>query len=123
MAKSAFIGMVFKRGSQRYECVATRPYQRVDGKMTNIAIWRTNCPDCGESFEVICGISMSRGPLNRRCLLHRAPGRRVERSSRATRRRRRVSVTRSPEESSVSSAVASSLPGDHEVAQGQGGAA
>ena len=123
MAKSAFIGMVIKRGDQQYECVATRPYQRVDGKMTNLAIWRTNCPDCGGAFEVPCSMSMSRGPRNRRCLLHRAPGKRVERSSRAIRHRKGVSVTRSPEEAGVSGTMASSLPGDHEVAQAQGGAA
>jgi hypothetical protein len=91
MAKSAIIGMIFKRGVQRYECVAIRPHQRIDGRMTKLAVWITTCPECGEAFEVVCTTSMNRGPGNRRCPLHHNPGQRVEQSARAARRKKCVS--------------------------------
>ena len=91
MPKSAIIGMVFKRGEQRYECVAIRPHQRIDGRLTKLAVWLTTCPECGEAFEVVCTTSMAWGPTNRRCPLHRNPGQRVEQSARAARRKKCVS--------------------------------
>jgi hypothetical protein len=123
MAKSAFIGMAFKRGEQHYECVAIRPYQRGDGKMTKLAVWRANCPECGEAFEVICSISMIRGPLNRRCLLHRAPGKRVERGATDRQRSKRVFVVHPAGVSRVSVTAASQVHDDHETALTQGCAA
>lgn len=122
MTQSAFIGMILKRGQQRYECVAIQPYQRANGKMTSLAVWRTNCPQCDQVFEVICGMSMTRGPLNRRCLPHRAPGKRVEQSMRRTSRQKRVSCERPEASCSVTSAVGSSLLDDHQTAPSEGGA-
>ena len=36
---------------QRYELVRTEPYTRTDGSDTTLAVWRSECPVCGEPFE------------------------------------------------------------------------
>ena len=123
MAKSAIIGMVFKRGVQRYECVAIRPHQRIDGRMTKVAVWITDCPECGEAFEVVCTTSITRGPENRRCPLHRAPGERVKQPKQVTLRQNHGSGSHLEGTSGIIGAADGSVPGDNKTASGTGGAA
>ena len=118
MAKSAIIGMVFKRGEQRYECLAIRPHQRIDGRMTKLAVWITNCPECGEAFEVVCTTSMTRGPGNRRCPLHRAPGKRVKQPVQVTLRQNHDSGANLEGTSGIIGAADGSVPGNNNTASG-----
>jgi hypothetical protein len=37
---------------QRYELVRTQRYTRVDGSETTLSVWQSECPVCGEAFEV-----------------------------------------------------------------------
>ena len=123
MAKSAIIGMVFKRGAQRYECLAIRPHQRIDGRMTKLAVWITNCPECGEVFEAVCTTSITRGPENRRCPLHRAPGKRVKQPEQVTLRQNRDSGANLEGTRGIIGAAGGSVAGDNKTASGAGGAA
>jgi hypothetical protein len=123
MAKSAIIGMIFKRGVQRYECVAIRPHQRIDGRMTKLAVWITTCPECGEAFEVVCTTSMNRGPGNRRCPLHRAPGKKVKELEQVSQRQNHDSCANLEGASGIIGAADGSVPGDNKTASGTGGAA
>ncbi len=67
---------------QRYELVRTEPYTRVDGGHTNLAIWRSACPRCGETFETRTSVR-ARKFGNRRCPKHKRPGVRVNRTGEA----------------------------------------
>jgi hypothetical protein len=37
---------------QTYRRVAVRPHIRADGSETRFAVWQSNCPTCGEKFEI-----------------------------------------------------------------------
>jgi hypothetical protein len=65
---------------QEYLLIADEPYVRKDGRKTKLWIWRTECPECSESFYVKTRANVTRTPksMRRRCDLHRAPGKRVK---------------------------------------------
>jgi hypothetical protein len=69
------LGVKLILGRQEFELIEARPYVRIDGAGSNILVWQTCCPDCGEQFTVTTG---RRGAFaQRRCLAHRKPLKRV----------------------------------------------
>jgi hypothetical protein len=73
MPKLAFdalpaIGTVLMLDKQAYELTDTRPYQRADGNMTTLLVWRSICPKCGDEFEATS--TMRGSPPRRRCHAH-----------------------------------------------------
>ncbi|WP_286864859.1 hypothetical protein [Sphingobium sp.] len=63
------IGTVVVLDGQKYEMITSAPHQRKDGTATSLLTWATNCPDCGQPFQVTTGL-VTKG-LNRRCADHR----------------------------------------------------
>lgn len=47
---SAGLGVVYK--GQLYRRIAMRPHIRSDGTVTELAIWESRCPVCGEKFAI-----------------------------------------------------------------------
>jgi hypothetical protein len=72
----------FKHKGQVYtKTDAVVPYVRRDGTETTLAVWRTNCADCGEGFTIMT--TARRKSLwhpNRRCGHCHRPGAAVVRS-------------------------------------------
>ena len=64
---------------QRYELVGTEPYTRTDGGETELSVWQSECPVCGEVFEVRTLGRAQKFEPNRRCGKHKRPGVRVNR--------------------------------------------
>ena len=64
---------------QPYQLIRAEPYRRVDGKEIALAVWTSNCADCGAPFEV--RRPLDRAPENRRCNLHKRPGYKVSYSA------------------------------------------
>jgi hypothetical protein len=59
---------------QLYRRIAVKPYIRADGSTTQLATWQSECPFCGEPFEIqTTRLQRLREP-NRRCPEHRRPG-------------------------------------------------
>jgi hypothetical protein len=59
---------------QIYRRIAVEPYLRADGSETQLATWQSECPVCGEPFEIqTTRLRRLREP-NRRCPEHRRPG-------------------------------------------------
>ena len=71
---------------QRYELVRTAPYRRTDGGETELSVWQSECPVCGEVFEVRTPGRAQKFEPNRRCGKHKRPGVRVNRRHKACRR-------------------------------------
>jgi hypothetical protein len=63
---------------QVYVSVGEEPYERKDGTMTTLTIWRSNCAACGEPFDVKISSAASKFIANRRCEKHKRPGLRVQ---------------------------------------------
>jgi hypothetical protein len=70
------IGSVLMVDHQPYKLVAIESYQRADGSPSSVLTWSVPCPECGDLFEVKSGL-VCKAP-NRRCKLHRSPGRKVK---------------------------------------------
>ena len=71
---------------QRYDLVRTEPYTRTDGSQTELSVWQSECPVCGEAFEVRTPKRARKSEPNRRCGKHKRPGVRVNRRHKAYRR-------------------------------------
>lgn len=71
------VGSVMMDGTQAFEVVQVEPYTRKDGAASRLIVWRTTCLNCAEPFEVTTGMKTS--GMNRRCPMHRNPGRRAHR--------------------------------------------
>ena len=41
-----------RHGPRTFTRIGERPYRRLDGRMTMLAIWRCACVVCGDAFEV-----------------------------------------------------------------------
>lgn len=59
-----------------YELLRVTPYRRLDGTETVLLVWEGRCADCEAPFEVQTSTAVGTD-LNRRCRLHRSPGRRA----------------------------------------------
>ncbi|WP_420140167.1 hypothetical protein [Sphingomonas sp.] len=61
---------------QRYDYRGTHQHQKIDGSMTLLVDWETNCPECGTAFVTS---STRRTPMafTRRCSEHRVAGKNV----------------------------------------------
>jgi hypothetical protein len=59
---------------QKYECVREMPYQRKDGSISALEVWRSRCAKCGEWFETMRPLGASKFQPNRRCQKHKHPG-------------------------------------------------
>jgi rRNA maturation protein Nop10 len=68
---------------QHYELVRTEAYTRRDGSETTLSVWQSECPVCGEAFEVRTPARARKFEPNRRCGKHRRPGVRVNRPGEA----------------------------------------
>lgn len=66
-------------GDQVYRCTGAEPYTRVDGSMTELEIWESECARCGQLFTFKCPKGASRFSPNRRCEKHKRPGIKVRR--------------------------------------------
>ena len=65
-------GTILMFEGQKYEAIGRKLHTRSDGLTVPMIVWRTHCPTCGVSFEVI---SLFRARwINRRCELHKQPG-------------------------------------------------
>jgi hypothetical protein len=71
---------------QHYRQVGVRPHVCRDGRETELAIWRSHCATCGESFEFAAPATSTKFEPNRRCQRCKRPG------SWVSRRRRRKHV-------------------------------
>jgi hypothetical protein len=63
---------------QHYELMRQDPYTRRDGTLTTLAVWRSHCAQCGDSFELRTPVKSSKFVPNRRCQAHKRPGVRVK---------------------------------------------
>ena len=79
------VGTVLMCDGQRYVVVDTRLHRRKDGTPTTLIVWRSHCSDCGQPFELTTPLA-TKWP-NRRCPMHRAPGRAVTAAARQRTRR------------------------------------
>ena len=59
---------------QIYRRIAVEPYIRADGSETRLATWQSECPECGELFEITTTRLHRLRQPNRRCPEHRRPG-------------------------------------------------
>ena len=62
---------------QSYHLVKSEPYTRLDGGKTTLSVWQSNCPVCGDLFEIRTPAKASKFQPNRRCAEHKRPGYRV----------------------------------------------
>jgi hypothetical protein len=62
---------------QRYRRIGIKDHIRANGTATQVAVWQSQCPACGEMFEFFSSRTTRLQNPNRRCARHRAPGRRV----------------------------------------------
>lgn len=76
-ARSLEAGQTFEFRGQLYIVTGLRPYERRDGSRTVLANLGSHCADCGGWFVVHVPAKAARIMLNRRCAVHKAPGRRV----------------------------------------------
>ena len=76
---------------QRYECVGTEPYTRLNGTPTTLEIWQSHCVTCGQQFRFKRASRAKQFYPNRRCPAHRRRGVRLSR-----RERQRLSAERVP---------------------------
>ena len=61
-------------GGQSYHLVRSEPYRRLDGGKTALLVWQSNCPVCGDLFEIRTPAKASKFQPNRRCGKHKRPG-------------------------------------------------
>lgn len=72
------IGTVIALDGQSYVLVASEPYRRRDGADVRLLTWHTECAQCSAPFTVQSGLAVEH--FNRRCVKHKRPGSRVNRS-------------------------------------------
>jgi hypothetical protein len=58
---------------QRYEFIREEDYQRREGGVSRLSVWRSHCADCGQPFECRT-VKASAFQPSRRCPEHKAPG-------------------------------------------------
>lgn len=77
--ETATIPVVREYRGQVYRLVKVRPYtRRRDGTKTSILYFETACADCGALFLVSTPESSVKFEPNRRCQVHKHPGKRVK---------------------------------------------
>ena len=54
------------QGIQVYQKIGEEPYTRLDGNLSKVITWRTECPKCGAVFSVKSGQKFPKYP-RRRC--------------------------------------------------------
>lgn len=74
-AASLPVGSAIEINGQRYDLVRHEDYVRQDGAITVLSVWHAECAECGVGFS--CRSAPKRWPEQRRCDLHKAPGRRA----------------------------------------------
>jgi hypothetical protein len=71
------IGATFTKKRQRYECVGFQDHVNCLGRKSTLVILESRCADCGAPFRFMATALMARRrDVNRRCELHKQPGRR-----------------------------------------------
>jgi len=70
-------GQSFAWRGQVYFVLGKRPYQRQDARWTNLMGFGSWCATCGEWFEFSVSARARTAWLNRRCAVHKSPGRKV----------------------------------------------
>jgi hypothetical protein len=72
------IGATFTKKRQRYECVGFQDHVNCFGRKSTLVILESRCADCGAPFRFMATALMARRrDVNRRCGLHKQPGRPV----------------------------------------------
>ena len=66
------VGAEIQSGKKNYSLVGFEPHTKRDGSQTRLAVWKTDCSECGAEF-------MTRSPMlqlpeSKRCAEHRRPG-------------------------------------------------
>jgi hypothetical protein len=69
------IGKAFLCEGQRYVLIDVRQLVRKDGQPTVVLSWQSHCADCGKPFVTTSGLTISN--VNRRCDVHKTPGKPV----------------------------------------------
>lgn len=75
MKRRPKIGTVIMNGDQGYRVVRLVEHVRADGTASRLLVLETPCAACGEPFQIVksaTAADMTR--FNRRCPLHRRPG-------------------------------------------------
>lgn len=76
--RPAEIGTIRRYKGQTYVAVDLRPYERQDGTLTTLVVWRSRCARCDKPFELQTPLGAARFEPNRRCQKHKRPGHRVK---------------------------------------------
>lgn len=77
------IGDAIRHDGQGYLCVGHVDHVRRNGSPTLLAVWESDCAQCGERFN-FCRPAFARAFIpNRRCDQHRRPGLSVNRRARS----------------------------------------
>jgi hypothetical protein len=72
------LGATFTKKRQRYECVGFQDHVNCFGRKSTLVILESRCADCGAPFRFMATALMARRrDVNRRCALHKHPGRPV----------------------------------------------
>ena len=74
------IGATFTKKRQRYQCVGFQIHVNRFGRRSTLVVLESRCADCGSPFRFMAtGTMAKRHAVNRRCELHKQPGRPVNR--------------------------------------------
>ncbi len=72
------VGMRSSFNEQEYRCIGVTAHERANGRMTELAIWESRCPECGDPFTFQTSVTRGIVSPNRRCARHRKPGIKVK---------------------------------------------
>ncbi|MFA1626064.1 hypothetical protein ACDY96_25920 [Rhizobium mongolense] len=77
------IGAIATFNGQTYTCVGVTAHERANRRVTELAIWESRCPECGEAFTFQTSVTRGIVSPNRRCARHRKPGIKVRMNANA----------------------------------------
>jgi hypothetical protein len=77
------IGATFKKRWQLYECVGSQDYVNRSGYASKWMVLQSRCADCDALFQLMTTEGrLKRRDVNRRCEIHKHPGKSARRRSR-----------------------------------------
>jgi hypothetical protein len=75
-----------RHGPRTFTRTGSRPYRRLDGTMTTLAIWRCACGECGDAFEITAPAGATANNSGSFGVMHCPAHRRGPRAAQARRR-------------------------------------